>query len=407
MRGTMRRLLAMGATWIALVALAPSAGAFTFTPTVEGTFVPPVGYLSGPCGLGVDSEGRLYVSDYYHHAVDVFAKLGNEPEYLGQAAGVDPLDGPCGLALDSSDRLYVNNFDRNVSRFATFPSFGTATTIAGAGVDSAHPTGVAVDPATDDVYVNNRTYVTGYDSGGAQLSDGPDPLRIGEGTLGEGYGMTIDALGRLYVADAADDTVKVYDQAVSKTTPVTTITGPPGGFVSLRHSALAVDRETGTIYVVDNLQPQYAERPLGVVDVFNSSGAYLGHLRAAIVDALPPGIAVDNSGGNLRGNVYVTSGNTIEAGIYGYLRGSQTTSELLPPEVPKLLNASGSGTGAVSAAGPTPIECGRACAEEALGSASLGPTALGRRVAHRTRHKHRRHARRRAGRTLNATKKSR
>ena len=38
-----------------------------------------------------------------------------------------------------------------------------------------------------------------------------------------------------------------------------TIAGPPGGFTSLREAAVAVDRVTGEVYVVDDLQPADTE----------------------------------------------------------------------------------------------------------------------------------------------------
>ena len=385
MRATIRRLAALGAVLATFGALAaPAWGAtgdplFTFVPTVATSpKVLPSGYLIGPCGLGVDSTGRFFVSDYYHHTVDLFNAGGNPPTYAGQLANEDPLDGPCGLALDSTNRLYVNNFDRNVVRFNAYPSFGSGTTIAGAGVDSAHSTGVAVNPATDAVYVNDRTYVTAYDSTGVQLTDGPDPLKIGDGTLGEGYGLAIDASGRLYVADASDDTVKVYDPAaVDKSTPVLTIAGPSGGFSSLRHAALAVNRSTGLLYVVDNLQPQYAEEPDAQVDVFDPSlsppSDFLGVLKYQIADALPSGLAVDNSGGANQGRVYVTSGNTNQAGIYAYAAGSQIGSSS-PPSIGLVVKAAGTGGGAVTSSLGA-LDCATTCSTDIRAGAAVSLAA--------------------------------
>ena len=275
-------------------------------------------------------------------------------------------DGPCGLAVDSSDRLYVNDFDRGVLGYGAYPSFGPGAAIAGAGIDDTHPTGVAVDPATDDVYVDERTYITGYDSSGNQLMEGVDPLRIGEGTLGEGYGLAIDGSGRLYVADASDNTVKVYDPALSKSAPQSTIAGPPGGFTSLRHAALAVDRANGVLYVVDDLQPAYAEEPAAQVDVFSiPTGSYLGVLKYEIVDALPPGIAVNQS----TGRVYVTSGNTYLAAVYAYGRGSQVGSSQ-SPAVGLTVSATGRGTGAVrSSIGG--LDCTSACTAQIRSGADV------------------------------------
>jgi DNA-binding beta-propeller fold protein YncE len=305
---------------------------------------PPAGNFNGPCGLGVDSAGNFYVSDYYRGNVNVFLPniTGPPPQnarpfYLTQLAGVDPLSGPCGLALDAADNVYVNVYHRSVVRFGSKANFGTGTPIAGAGVDSTHPTGVAVDPATGTVYVNARTHIAVYDSSGAPVMDGGEPLRIGAGTLGDGYGIAFSphpgTLGRLYVPDAATDTVKVYDPAVDKAAPVTEIDGsetPQGEFVSLRDAAVAVDRVTGEVYVVDNLEPHFAEQPDAIVHVFGPDGTYNGHLKHLIKDALPPGLAVDNSAAATQGRVYVTSGNTIDASVYAYPPGAATTVPSLP-----------------------------------------------------------------------------
>ena len=89
-----------------------------------------------------------------------------------------------------------------------------------------------------------------------------------------------------------------------------------------------MDWGTGVVYVVDNLQPAFAEEPQATVDVFSSAGAFLGVLKYKILDALPAGLAVDNSAGATQGRVYVTSGNTDQAGVYAYAPGAQTRLRL-------------------------------------------------------------------------------
>ena len=301
---------------------------------------PPAGSLNAPCGLAVGSTGAFYVSDYHHDVVDSYSAAApyssssatGATGYLGQLAGVDPANGPCGLAMDSSGRFYINALHGAVLRFASFPSGARST------LDPGPATGVAVDPATGVVYVDDRTHIAAYEPSGAPLEVGGEPLAIGLGSLGDGYGVAVSTYpataGFLYVPDAAANTVKVYDPATSTTEPVGSIAGPPGGFTSLRDSAVAVDAASGDVYVLDDLSPAGATQPLGVVDVFDSSGAYLGHLAHEVVDGLPSGLAVDNSGGSTQGRVYVSSGNTMNAGVYAYPPDAASTAAPLPPSIP-------------------------------------------------------------------------
>jgi hypothetical protein len=377
---------------------------FVFTP---GPGVAPNSGFEAPCGAAVDSRGNFYVADYHHHAVDVFdpARADLDPAHalISQLANADPLDSPCGLALDGTGVVYVNYFHGGVVKFtpSVFPPGPLTLYSAGPAFGGAtHATGVAVDPISGNVYVDERAYVAGYDSSGAPLLDGEgEPLRIGLGSLGDGYGLAISAFpgiaGRIYVADAADNTVKSYVPAASLVEPAATIAGPGGGFVSLRDSAIAVDRVSGNVYVADNLEPRYSEAPEATIQVFSAAGAYQGHLKHNIVDAEPPGIAVDNSALVSQGRVYVTSGNSTGASVYAYLAGAATTG----PTIPARSSAGeGSGGAAVRAAASAGSEASGP-ATNAPAPAQLGPrvTRRSRGVQRRHRARQRRHHHRAAG----------
>jgi hypothetical protein len=366
---------------------------FVFTPNqpTSPATPPPSGHLEGPCGLAVSSN-RLYVSDYYHDAIDTFFLADiptgvtdeGSPGYEGQLSGVDPLDGPCGLALDSANHLYVNDYHRAV--------LASGTAITGAGVDDAHPTGVALDAATGTVYVDDGTYIAVYDSSGAPVTDG----LIGFDPGADYYGLAF-ANGRVYVADASDQTVKAFEPALDKANPVLTIDAagtPRGSFVSLRDAALAVDRVSGEVYVADDTQPAYTEEPQATIQVFAADGTYKGHLKYNVVDAQPPGLAVENSTGAFQGRVYVTSGNTSLATIYAYPPGAANTGTALPP-----LNTFGAagGLGATAGLVPGPLigssTLARSAATTTSGQTSPRSSQRHRRRAHR-HHRAYRHRRR-------------
>jgi DNA-binding beta-propeller fold protein YncE len=362
----MRRSMAAGLGALCVLVLAIAAPAvqaapedplFIFNPS-QPPPGPPLPYppFEGPCGLAVDSTGNFYVADHYHDQVDVFK---SSTEYITRLNKADPLDGPCGLALGSGGALYVNNFHRNVEKFTPssfpptagsgFPVFAPGTTYASAGtVDSNHPTGVAVDPVGGSVYVNARTRIESYDSSGASLG------QVGAASLEDGYGLAVSGFpataGRLYVPDAADNTVKVYDPLVDLDDPVQAIDGhelPGGGFTSLRDSAIAVDSVSGEIYVADTRGFQFTDSPKAIIYVFDSTGSLEGRLKHDVIDASPVGLTVDNSATATQGRVYLTSGNSENAVIYAYPPGATTT---VPPTPPSAL-APAPGQGGQVAAG--------------------------------------------------------
>jgi hypothetical protein len=312
---------------------------------------PPDGEFEDACGVAVDSAGDIYVADYYHRRIYVY-DAGRT--YMTQIADPDP-DGPCDLAVDSTGNLYVNHWHRDVVRFApsSYPPTPLTTYGAATTVDAARSTGVAVDPATDDVYVDDLTYVARYSA-----PVGPEPQAVatlGSGSLGSGYGVAVSAhpasAGDVYVPDAADDTVKVYDPGAPGS-PVQVIDGagtPQAGFHSLLDSDVAVDASSGHVYVADNLEPRFA-RPAAVVDEFNSAGDYRGQLPRTFLDAEPTALAV--AGG---GDVYASNGNTEEA-----------TIDIFGPTLPAFsleVLRSGSGEGSVGSE-PAGIRCPGACRAE-------------------------------------------
>jgi hypothetical protein len=278
----------------------------------------PGGSIEGACGLAFRS-GQTYVSDYYHHALDVFSGFG---EYLSQLPFASD-SGPCQLASSPSGALYVNDWHEGVSRL--LPS--------ALSFDSNESTGVAIDQATGNVYVNDRTYVAAYEPSGAPLTKAGQPWKIGQGTLGDGYGLALFG-GKLYVPDAKDDTVKVYEPALDSASPTKVIDGkatPQGGFSSLVDAAVAVDPTNGHLVVLDNLQPGF-EHPQAALDEFDSQGKFLGQVSQKVVDGEPSGLAFEGA------NLYVTSGNSEGAQVLefgAYTSGGAFGSTQASPSSPR------------------------------------------------------------------------
>jgi len=82
-----------------------------------------------PKGIGVDSEGHLYVADGLFNVVQVFDRDGQLLYYFGKDAGVGDFQIPTGLAIDASDHIYVVDSYRR--RVQVFQYFGLAKVAAG------------------------------------------------------------------------------------------------------------------------------------------------------------------------------------------------------------------------------------------------------------------------------------
>ena len=261
------------------------------------------GGVEGACGLTLTPS--FYVSDYHHHGIDAFSGS----TFVSRTPfGI--LDGPCQLAGTAGGALYANEWHGGVSRVLPTPlSF-----------DSNESTGVAVDHATGDVYVNDRTYVAVYEPSGAPVLKEGKALKIGldeateESTLTDAYGLAYSE-GRLYVPDAATETIKVYEPAVDAVNPVLTIDGkatPQKAFNSLIDASVATDPTNGHLLVLDNLQPGF-EHPEAAIEEFDATGTFLGQLSKKVIDGGPSGMAFD-AGGNL----YVSNGNSEESNVFEF-----------------------------------------------------------------------------------------
>lgn len=336
----------------------------------------PSGQIEGACGVAVAANSDLFVSDYYHAAVATFGSSGGglPYEFKSQIASVgSPPEGPCGLAFDTNGALYANVWHQRVVRLKpTVQVF-----------DTADATGVSVDPATDLVYVDNRTYVSVYEPSGAPVLDGGEPLRIGLGTLGDGFGVAAFA-GRVFVPDASNDTVKVYEPTTDTVNPIATITGsavPLKGFVSLVDAAVAIDPTNSHLLVVDNLKPGYVS-PEAAIYEFDFSGAYLGRLPGAPVHGGPSGIAVDPA----RERLFVTSGNTELANVFAYGAFGTSSGFSAGPPGSEGSSAGASTFSAVAAGPPAPA-----------GSTAVGEGSSPRSWRHQRRGKKRDRARGRVG----------
>ena len=87
--------------------------------------------LYRPKGLGIDSEGHIYVADAFDQTVRVFDRDSHLLYYFGKPAGIGDFELPGGLTIDRSDRIMV--IDSAHRRVQVFHYFGSAQQSRGAG----------------------------------------------------------------------------------------------------------------------------------------------------------------------------------------------------------------------------------------------------------------------------------
>jgi DNA-binding beta-propeller fold protein YncE len=282
----------------------------------------PEDQIEGACGVAVESTTEmLYIADYYRRAVDAFSLAGFFKGFQVLAGGdprteINEHDAVCGLAVDAAGNRYGSELHQAV---ITLPGEDV--------VDPGPSTGVAVDEA-GNLYVDDRTYVAVYD---VPVTPGePAAEKIGFGSLVDAYGVAVDPkAGRVYVADAASNTVKVFASTGEPEEPADEIDGPFGSeFSSLKDAALVVDTSEGEGYghllVVDNTNPG-AESPGAAIYEFDAAGNYLDRLGGRVYDGFgekqlgpifgePSGLAVNSKTGDL----YVTTGNSVKSNLLKY-----------------------------------------------------------------------------------------
>jgi sugar lactone lactonase YvrE len=263
-----------------------------------------------PTGLAIDGLGVIYVADCNNHAVRKITASGVVTTFAGTAQGA--LDGagvaarfynPTGVTVDGSGNVYVADSSNDTIRKIT-PT-GVVTTVAGVagyggssdGTGSvarfSNPTGVVAD-ITGNVYVadfrnelirkitNASTVTTLAGSiGGNGTNDGAGSAA----RFSQPFGVAVDGLGTVYVADAGNAMIR----KITTAGVVTTL-----GFIGYPNFPTGVSVDgAGNIYTADQFSRTiFKISSTGVWSVF--AGGFGGDFFA------PTGVAVDAVG-----NVYV------------------------------------------------------------------------------------------------------
>jgi hypothetical protein len=192
--------------------------------------------ISSPYGVAIDSNSNLYIADAGNRRIRKVVSGGNITTYAGNgtagysgdgaAASSAELNQPMGLAVDSSGNLYIA--DENNNRVRMIEPNGTISTVAGNGnsLDSGDsfnatsagisaPLNMTVDPA-GNLYIAEAARVrwvstagviqtfAGTGTAGSAGNGGPAT----SAQLGSLSGISLDALGQIYLSDTTYDVIR-------------------------------------------------------------------------------------------------------------------------------------------------------------------------------------------------------
>ncbi len=185
-----------------------------------------------PCGIALDSLGMLYVADCGNHRIRAVTPEGVVSTVSGNGTAAHR-DGPaqyaaffnpCGVAIDADDFLYVTDYSNNRVRVLSRGGVvSTLATCSALGMDNEKlnsPYGIAVHSvrgSTPLVYVSSfhSNSLTRIDpnSGVTALIAGCGTARHADGqgeaaAFSAPNGLSVDADGNVYVADSGNHTIR-------------------------------------------------------------------------------------------------------------------------------------------------------------------------------------------------------
>jgi len=173
-------------------------------------------HFDTPRGIAFDGDGRLYVSDYFNHRIQVYSVTVDSSLVYSTTIGETGVsgsdnshfNGPSQIAFDSNGRFYVADVDNARVQRCTYSAGWTCSTFHGTGtmgsgddqLREAH--GIGVDDS-------DRVYIT--DNFNARVKrcqpDGSCTIFASGGDLEWPTSVALDSSGNVYVSDFYDYTI--------------------------------------------------------------------------------------------------------------------------------------------------------------------------------------------------------
>ncbi len=226
--------------------------------------------LRAPFGVAVDAAGNVYIADELNQRIRkvlpngiIVTVAGNGTQgYSGDGgAAVDAqLSNPINVLVDAAGNLYIADFSNN--RIRKVAPSGIITTIAGGGSADpgdngpatnaviANPSSMALD-AAGNLYIadRERMRVRKVSPGGVISTIAGNGKQGYSGDGGPAVNaqlylptsVAVDSSGDVYIADFANNQIRVVSGGIIRTVPGLSLSGP---------AAIALDA-TGNLYIAD------------------------------------------------------------------------------------------------------------------------------------------------------------
>ncbi len=248
--------------------------------------------LQGAAGLGIGSDGTIYVTDDVRSVIDLFSSDGTYMETWGEpGSGPGQFASPGSIGFDADGNIYVfDTLNNRVQKFASDRTFLLEWGTAGTGNGEFSEVHGAVDAVAERVYVaeflNDRVQVFDLDG---NFIDKWGSTGLEDGQFSHPNGVSIDADGNVYVGESVNGTgarLQKFDPFGRWLETIGSSDGVPAQFTEVWGSAMDAQ---GNLYVSDywNNRIQVFTpdlTPIGVIEDVPGAGPFLHPVRLLITD---------------------------------------------------------------------------------------------------------------------------
>ncbi|MEN8263117.1 MAG: FG-GAP-like repeat-containing protein [Nitrospirota bacterium] len=187
-----------------------------------GYFIKNIKMPGSPSSVAVDSSGRIFVGNEKPGNVEIYDADFNLLSKLGLGDG--EFAKPCAITIDSTDMIYVADCEDDKIKIYN-PDGSLNFSFGSTGNSSGQfnlPNSVAVDENAGEIMVTDTRYASGmmgsYQAPRVQVFDMGGVYKrvfgvrgVEEGKLFRPTGITIDSQSRVYITDAYQNVVQVFD----------------------------------------------------------------------------------------------------------------------------------------------------------------------------------------------------